>query len=75
MTKPPNDMTALWVRDEDKTLRTNVKHGARRKGQTVADFLRRAIDAALQDTEASFVAESDRKIGQSDRCPHEHPNS
>lgn len=70
MTKPPEDMTSIWVRDEIGDLRQRVKHGARRKGQTVADFLRRVIDAALEDTEASFVAETDRKIGQNERCDH-----
>lgn len=69
MAKPPEDMTTLWVRDESGDLRKRVKQGARRKGQKVADFLRQVIDIALDDTEASFVAASDRKIGQSERCP------
>ncbi len=76
MTKPPDNMTSIWVRDETGDLRQRVKHGARRNGQTVADFLRRVIDAALTDTEASSVAESDRKIGQheSRNCCKEHSN-
>lgn len=72
MTKPPDDMTTLWVRDETGDLRNRVKQGARIKGQKVADFLRNVIDDALEDAQASFVAKSDRKIGQSDRCPHHH---
>ena len=67
MTKPPSDMTAVWVRDEEKTLRRDIKHSARCKGQTVADFLHRAIYAAIEDTQASCVAERDRKIGQNER--------
>lgn len=76
MTKPPDSMTSVWVRDEDGDLRQRVKHGARRKGQTVADFLRRAIDDALEATEVSSVAKSDRKIGQDDRqdCCKGHTN-
>lgn len=65
MTKPPSDMTSIWVRDENGDIRERIKHGARRKGQKVADFLRIVIDDALTDIEA---AKSDRKIGQSERC-------
>lgn len=72
MTKPPDDMTTLWVRDETGDLRNRVKQGARIKGQKVADFLRNVIDDALEDAQASFVAKRDRKIGQDDRCNHRH---
>jgi len=71
MAKPPEDMTTLWVRDENHDMRQRVKHGARMRGQKVADFLRHVIDAALEDTEASFFAKRDRKIGQSERCQHQ----
>lgn len=71
MTKPPDDITYLAVRDENGDIRQRVKQGARRKGQKVADFISRAIDTALEDTEASYVAKSDRKIGQDERCPHQ----
>lgn len=76
MTKPPSDMTAIWVRDEEGDIRQRVKHGARRKGQKVADFLRRAIETALEDTETSFVAERDRKIGQNESqcCKQDNAN-
>lgn len=72
MTKPPDDMTTLWVRDENGDMRKRVKQGARMKGQKVADYLRNVIDAALEDTRASFFSESDRKIGQNERrnCGH-----
>lgn len=68
-------MTAIWARDEEGDLRQRIKHGARRKGQKSADFVRRALEAALEATEASFVTESDRNIGQSERCTREHHNS
>lgn len=68
MTKPPEDITYMTVRDENGDLRQRVKQSARRKGQKVADFLYRAIDAAIEDTEISFADKSDRKIVQNDRC-------
>lgn len=74
MANPPEDMTALWVRDEAHDLRKRVKYGARRKGQTAADFVRRAIEYALADTDAPFANQSDRKSGQNEscNCSHEH---
>lgn len=75
MTKPPDDMTTLWVRDENGDMRKRVKQGARMKGQKVADFLRNVIDAALEDTRASFFSKSDRKIDQTERCNCEHHDS
>lgn len=75
MTKPPDDITYMTVRDESGDLRQRVKQGARRKGQKVADFLYRVIADALEDTETSFVAESDRKSGQNESrgcCPEQH---
>lgn len=75
MTKPPDDMTTLWVRDENGDMRRRVKQGARMKGQKVADFLRNVIDAALDDTRASFFSESDRKIDQGEGCNCGHHDS
>lgn len=68
MTKPPSDMTSIWVRDEAGDLRQRIKKGARRKRQTIADFLSGVINDALENTETSFIAESDRKIGQNESC-------
>lgn len=70
MAKPPDDMTTLWVRDENRDMRQRVKQGARMKGQKSADFVRNAIENALEAAEISFAGKSDRKIGQSERCPH-----
>lgn len=73
MAKPPDDMTTLWVRDEKHEIRERLKRSARIRGKKSADFLRQIIDAALEDTEASFFGKGDRKIDQNkshDCCPN-----
>lgn len=75
MAKPPEDMSTLWVRDEERNMRQILKRGARIRGQKSADFLRDIILAAVEGTEASFFEKRDRKIDQNERRECNHSTS
>lgn len=61
MTKPPIDMTPIWVRDEKKDLQQLLKTHAKRNGMKAADLVRFIIEDALLSNETSFVVRGGRK--------------
>lgn len=63
----PEDMSTVWVRDENHDIRGRLKQGARLKGQKVADYLRCIIENALNDDNASNLAPCGGENRQSGR--------
>jgi len=64
MTKAPDDMKQIWVRDEDGTFTELIKQYARRDRRKMADFVRMTLEKAFGEMPPLFFDEAGEKNGQ-----------